>query len=377
MRHLPPFALEVRFSRWEFSAKYNAAGSDMESMSVEQLLELASPARREQWPQQWLGYTETWGAPELRQAIAATYETVAPEDVLCFAGAEEGIFCAMHALLQAGDHAIVCHPNYQSAEALPASLCDVSGLALHPGDGWQLDPDELRAGLRPETRLLSVNFPNNPTGAVLERDRFDAMISVCNERGLWLFSDEVYRGMERDEARRLPAAVDVCERGLSLGVMSKAYGLPGLRIGWIACRDRELLQRMERMKHYLSICNSAVSEFLALVALECGDEILRRNMTLAEANRNLLREFFRREPDLFEWYEPDAGCVAFPRYLGADGVDAFCDRLVQEQGVLLMPASVFQSRLGEVPQDRFRVGYGRLFLPQALAAWKRFHGHVA
>lgn len=377
MRQLPPFALEMRFSKWEFSARFNMAGSDMESMSLEELLQLASPQRQEQWHKLWLGYTETWGLPELRQAIAATYEKVAPEDVLCFAGAEEGIFCAMNALLQSGDHALVCCPNYQSAESLPMSLCEVSGLALHPEDGWQFDPDELKRQLRPQTRLVSINFPNNPTGAVLERERFDILVELCQERGIRLFSDEVYRGMERAPGRRLPAAVDVCETGLSLGVMSKAYGLPGLRIGWIACRDRELLQRMERMKHYLSICNSAPSELLALMALEAGDELLRRNMTLAEANRHLLREFFRREPDFFEWYEPDAGCIAFPRYLGGEGVTAYCDKLVQEQGVLLMPADVFSSQLCQTPQDRFRVGYGRLFTPQALKAWKRFHGHVA
>lgn len=372
MRHLPPFALEARFSRWEFTARYNMAGSDMESMELRQLLALASPQRQEQWQRLWLGYTETWGAPELRQAIAATYTNPPPENVLCFSGAEEGIFCAMHALLDSGDHALVCHPNYQSAESLPASLCEVSGLPLLPEDNWNLDPNTLRKELRPNSKLLSINFPNNPTGASLEPERFAAVVDICREHGLWLFSDEVYRGMEIDPQRRLPAAVEAYEKGLSLGVMSKAYGLPGLRIGWIACQDRDLLQRMERMKHYLSICNSAPGELLALMALEAGETLLERNRALAATNRALLREFFARHAALLQWYEPDAGCVAFPRYLGGDGVEAFCDRLVEQSGVLLMPASVFQSRCGEVPKDRFRVGYGRSFLPQALEKWENW-----
>lgn len=370
MRHLPPFALEVRFSHWEFAARFNAAGSDMESVQLHELMDKASPERREQWNKLYLGYTETWGAPELRQAIADTYESVSPQQVLCFTGAEEGIFCAMHALLQAGDHALITYPNYQSAETLPASLCAVQGLRLDPASGWALDPDEARKAMQPETKLVSVNFPNNPTGASLSRDRFQALVDACRGRGVWLFSDEVYRFMEVDGAKRLPAAVDAYERGISLGVMSKAYGLAGLRLGWIACKDRGLLERMESMKHYLSICNSAPGEFLSLVALEAADRLLARNRSLAAANRDLLRAFFARHQDLFEWYEPDAGCLAFPRYLGPEGVDAMCDALVKEAGVLLMPASLFASTLGPVDQDRFRVGYGRADFPQALEVWE-------
>lgn len=344
----------------------------MESLPISELLAMASPERREQWDKLSLGYTETWGAPALRQAIAGLYDGLGPENVLCFAGAEEGIFIAMHALLQAGDHALVCHPNYQSAETLPMSLCDVSGLKLHEEDGWNLDMGEVQAAMRPATKLVSINFPNNPTGAILERDRYDALVEMCRKQGAWLFSDEVYRGMERDAASRLPAAASIYERGISLGVMSKAYGLAGLRIGWIACQDTELLQRMERFKHYLSICNSAPSELLALIALEAGDALLERNRVLAGENRELLRDFFARHAGLFEWYEPDAGCVAFSRYLGNEGVDAFADKLVEQAGVLLMPASVFQSRLGEVPADRFRVGYGRSFFPEALDVWEEW-----
>jgi aspartate/methionine/tyrosine aminotransferase len=371
MRSLRPFALEEYFSRWEFTARYNVGGSDMQSMPLAELLSLASDEQREAWDRLSLGYTETWGAPLLRETIAARYEGLGPENVLCFAGAEEGIFCAMHALLAPGDHAVVCVPNYQSSESLPLSICEVSGLPLRSENHWQPDLDELKALLRPNTRVVSVNFPNNPTGALLSRACFEELVAICRERGIHLFSDEVYRGLEHDPGRRLPQAAACYERGVSLNVMSKAYGLAGLRIGWIASQDTALLQSMERFKHYLSICNSAPSEYLACIALTASETILERNRGLLAANLELLQAFMARHAEQFDWYTPEAGCIAFPRHLGAEGADAMCDQLVRQCGVLLIPGSKFQSRVGAVDPNRFRVGFGRGFFPEALEVWER------
>jgi aspartate/methionine/tyrosine aminotransferase len=189
--------------------------------------------------------------------MAALYDHIQSADVLCFAGAGEGICVAMHVLLEKKDHAIVVTPNYQSAETVSLSICDVSGVALDPDDNWSLDIDAVRAAIKPNTKLISINFPHNPTGKILERERFDALVALCREHGIWLFSDEVYRGPSVDEKPQLPAAADTCERGLSLAVTSKAYGLHGLRIGWIARRDRTVISQMERMRRYISICASA------------------------------------------------------------------------------------------------------------------------
>jgi aspartate/methionine/tyrosine aminotransferase len=189
---------------------------------------------------------------------------------------------------------------------------------------------------------------------------------------MYLCSDEVYRGIERDEGKRLPQAVDLYERALSLNVVSKAYGLPGLRVGWIACREHDALERMLRLKHYLSICNAAPSELLASIALKARELILKRNRDLAAENLRKLDAFFARHADLFEWYSPDGGCVAFPRYVGSDGVEAFCARLVEETGVLLLPASMYRSELLATPADRFRIGYGRFGMDDALAAFDAF-----
>lgn len=369
---LPEFRLESYFGLWEFKARYHLTASDAQTMALSELLELADSSDRLRWEAQQLGYVPSEGTPELRRAIAGTYDAVGEDDVLCFAGAQEGLYCAMHALLTPADHAIVLVPNYQSMETVPRTICAVTGIALHARNGWDLDLDELRAALRPDTRLVAVNFPNNPTGKITPLPVFERIVEVCRERGIYLFSDEVYRGIERDESKRLPQAVDLYERALSLNVVSKAYGLPGLRVGWIACRDRHVLARMLKIKHYLSICNAGPSEILATIAVKAGEGIKRRNRDICAENLRKLTGFFARHAQRFEWYDPDGGCVAFPRYLGPEGVEAFCESLVKQAGVLLLPASMYRSDLLPVPNDRFRIGYGRLGMDEALAAFDAF-----
>ena len=359
MSFLPNFRLETYFSKWEFTARYHLTASDAESMPMHELLALADDEDRAAWADLRLGYSPTWGDPGLRAAIAGTFVTVSPEDVLVFAGAQEAVFLAMQALLDADDHAIVITPNYQAAETVPLGLCEVTGIALDEAKGWRLDVSAVRRAMRPDTKVVSVNFPNNPTGAVMDADGFAELTALCDERGVLLFSDEVYRGLELDPGRTLPQAADLSERALSLNVTSKSLGLPGLRIGWIACRDREVLSKLERAKHYTSISNSAPSEILARIAIKARERIWERNRTIIAENIPLFTEFFSRYPQLFEWEPPVGGCVCFPRYLGEDGVEAFCTDLVEGSGVLLLPASIFSSELTPVPSDRFRIGVGR------------------
>jgi aspartate/methionine/tyrosine aminotransferase len=367
---LPEFRLETYLGRWEFSARHHMTASDAESLSVRELLALGGDTALDALLDQRLSYTEPYGAPDLRDAIAATYEHCAIEDVLCFAGAEEGVYCFFRTLLRPEDHAIVVTPNYQSAETLPRSLCAVSGVALDPDERWTLHLDQVAAAIRPNTRALYVNFPHNPTGKILERDRFVGLVDLCRRHGIWLFSDEVYRLIEHDPSKRLPQVADLYERGVSLNVMSKAYGLPGLRIGWIACRDRALLEQMVRYKHYLSICNSGPSERLALVALQHRDAVLGRTRAIAREGYAKVAALLAEFPELFDAYVPDGGVVMFPRYLGGAGVETFCRRMVEEAGVVLLPASVYASDLTATPTDRFRIGYGRRNLDAGLAAMR-------
>ena len=366
------FALEVYFSKWEFAAKYHLTASDAQSMTLSELLAHASPEDRERFEALTFGYTKTFGAEPLLHAIARTYDAIRPDQLLCFAGAQEGIYVAMRVLLQPDDHCIVITPNYQSAETIPLSICAVTGVALDENAGWALDLDAVRAALRPNTKLISINFPNNPTGAIPSQETFAALIELCRERGIWLFSDEVYRLIEHRPDARIPQIADVYERGVSLNVMSKSYGLPGLRIGWLACQDTAFLQECERYKHYLSICNSAPSELLAEIALKAGTAIVGRNRDLAQANLKLLDGFFADFQGLFDWRRPDGSCVAFIRYKGAEGVERFTERLVEETGVLLLPSSIYRSELGPVPEDHFRIGFGRRNLPEGLAVFREW-----
>jgi aspartate/methionine/tyrosine aminotransferase len=356
---LPDFQLETYFSRWEFTARYHLTASDAQTMTMAELLALADDHDRAAWETLSLGYTETFGDPGLRQAIAEMYPEAEADDVLCFAGAEEGLYLAMQVLLGPDDHAVVVTPNYQAAETVPLALCSVTGVALRPENDWTLDVDEVKAALRPNTRVVSVNFPHNPTGKVMDAAEFDRLAQLCDERGIHLFSDEVYRGLELDQRRTLPNAADLSDRALSLNVTSKSLGLPGLRIGWIVCRDRELLSRLERAKHYTTICNSAPSEILARIAVKARETILERNRAIIAANLPVFESFFTEFDSLFDWRAPDGGCVTYLRYKGADGVEQFCADLVNEAGVLLLPASIYRSQLTTTPHDHFRVGVGR------------------
>jgi len=369
MSMLPDFRLETYFSQWEFAARYHLTASDAQTISLPELLELADEDGRARWDSLQLGYTQTHGLPALREAIAGTYDHVSAEEILCFAGAEEALYLAMQVLLDPGDHAVVLTPNYQAAETVPLSICEVTGIALRPEDSWALDLEALKAALRPNTRVVSVNFPNNPTGAVPDEGTWGALVELCDERGIHLFSDEVYRGLELNRDATLAQAADLSPIGLSLNVLSKAYGLPGLRIGWIACRDPAVLDRLERAKHYTSICNSAPSEILGLIAVRAADQLLGTNRQIIAHNLVSFNEFFSRRRDLFQWQEPQGGCVAYPRYLGSEGVESMCTELVEEAGVLLLPASIYHSSLTASPDDRFRVGVGRSGPQEALDVW--------
>ena len=374
------FGLEVFFSQWEFTAKHHMTASDIESRTVSDLLAYAGDEGRAGFQSLSLGYTETWGAPALRELIAGTYDRISAEQVLCLAGAGEGLYAVARTLLAADDHAIVTTPNYQSAETVPLSMCAVSGVAqrqTRQRGGWRIDIDEIRDAIRPNTRLMSLNLPNNPTGMLVPPDDFSALIDLCRAHGIYLLCDEVYRGVELNSADRLPQVADVYEKGISLNVMSKAYGLPGLRLGWIACQDRDVLERVERYKHYLSICNSAPSEYLAQIALKARDSILENNRALLRRNVDLLESFFSGYPELVEWTKPLGGCVAFPRFAGPEGGEAFCRSLIEESGILLLPSSIYRSEVNATPADHFRIGFGRdgVFLAGLEAMRRHFEIH--
>lgn len=369
-QRLPTFRLEDYFSRWEFAARHHLTASDAQSMSIGELLALGGDDDRDAFDALGLGYVETRGGDPLREAVAATYDACEPQDILMFAGAEEAIFWVMQLAVAPGDHVIVPVPNYQAFEAIPlAAGAEVTGVPLVDTEsGWTIDLDDVRRALRPNTRVIGMNFPHNPTGAVLDPARWRELVDLCEERGIRLVSDEVYRGVERDTARRLPQAADLSPTAVSINVMSKAYGLPGLRVGWVASRDHAFLDLLERHKHYTSICNAGPSEFLATVALRAADRIRDRNRDIVAANVPLVDDLFARHADLLSWHPPVGGSVAFARYHGPEGANLFCRELVEQAGVLLLPSEIYCTPLSDVPDRYFRIGVGRRSVPAGLAA---------
>jgi aspartate/methionine/tyrosine aminotransferase len=366
MNIISPFKLERYFARYEFTTKYLLCSSDCESLAIQDLLRLEEGAA-EAFQQHWLGYTESPGAPGLRREIARMYESIQPELVLVHSGAEEAIFLFMHAVLQPGDHAIVHWPCYQSLFEVARSIgCDVTRWEARFENGWALDLDELKRAVRPQTRLIVVNTPHNPTGYLMSQEDFRALNAFAQGRGLLLFSDEVYREAEYLPADRLPAACDLYEGAISRGVLSKTYGLPGLRIGWIATRDAEIYRRMAALKDYTTICNSAPSEFLAEVALRHRERLARRNLDIIQGNLALLDAFFARQAQRLTWVRPKAGPIAFPRLLEGD-IEAFCEALVRQAGVLLLPGTLFDQA-----GNYFRIGFGRKNMAEALDRLEEF-----
>jgi aspartate/methionine/tyrosine aminotransferase len=358
---LQPFALERFFALYEFTTRHLLCASDAETLSLRELLEL-EPGSDERLANLRLGYTDSRGGEELRHAIGSLYANRDPDRILVHSGAQEAIFAFMNAALRAGDHVIVQFPCYQSHYSLAEALgAQVSRWRGDLARGGAPDVEELERLVRPATRAIVVTTPNNPTGYPLDRAQMDAVVALARRRGLWLFSDEVYRGSER-EAERLTPASDLYERGVSLGALAKAHGLAGLRIGWISTQDRALIAAMASLKDYATICSAAPSEFLAAVALRHGDALIERVRRICVANLDRLDDFFSGRSALFEWSRPRAGTTAFPRYLGGSS-EAFCARLAAEAGVLLLPSTVF-----DAGDERFRIGYGRADMPEALGA---------
>jgi aspartate/methionine/tyrosine aminotransferase len=360
------FALERYFAKWEFAVEHVLGASDVEGWPMAELLELADDESRAMWQGLRLGYTESTGHPLLRAEIAKLYESIEADDVLVFAGAEEAVYCLFTTSVEAGEHVIVSWPGYQSLyEVARSAGAHVSLHVLREEDGWALDVDRLIRSFRPETRTVVVNAPHNPTGMLPSIEEWRRLAAACTDARIRLVADEVYRFLEHDGAATLPAGADLDERAVSIGVMSKSFALPGLRIGWLATRDRAVLERCARLKDYTTICSSAPSEVLALIGLRARDRVLARSRDIVASNLAVLDDFFARRSDAFTWVRPRGGSIAFPR-LVPDGPtggssDRFAAALVEKTGVLLLPSSTFG--FGD---SHVRIGLGRADLPVAL-----------
>ena len=335
-------------------------------MNLSELLAYATTEEHQSWQDLQLDYAPAAGSRELREQIAKDYPGLNAEHIVTFAGAQEAIFAVYHAVLNPGDlmQAISPHfgPLHLVAEGIGAKL-DVQTLDFDTPqnrNGWSLDVDQWCERLRANaskttnaTQLAVINFPHNPTGAMVSKQQLTQMVSACSEHNNWLFSDEVFRGLEYDNSDQLPPVASLYDKGISLGVISKGHGLGGVRVGWVACKNTPLLKRLVEIKEYLSICNSVADEFLTLLALKNSDTILTKhrqqaksNLTLLEKNRDLL-------PHL-KWASPKAGILLYPQLIGEESADNFVLDILDTTGALALPGDCFGHG-----RNHFRMGYGR------------------
>lgn len=368
---IAPFATEQFFSLYEFTTPHLLCASDCETISIGELLRLAGTDAQALLDLR-LGYTESAGHPALRAAIAATYDGVTSQEVTVLGAPEEGIYLTMRTLLEPGDHVIVLTPAYDSLLNLAEHVSgNVSRWPIHPHKGgWSLDLGELQRLMRDDTRLVVVNFPHNPTGHLPSTAEFEALIDIVRRNGAWLLCDEMYRGLERDPAARLPSATDRYERAIALSGLSKTYGLPGLRTGWLVIHDAAIRHSLINWKHYTTICAAAPSEQLAIVALGAREALAGRSRRIIADNLATAGQFFNRRPQMFDWRPPLAGSVALVGINVSSATD-YCHALARDGGVLLLPGTCLGA-----DDHSVRFGFGRASFPAALAAYEHYLDRV-
>lgn len=367
--YISEFLLEKYFAKYEFSAKYMFSCSDCDGYSMKYILSKASEEEKKMWDELHLGYTETPGSPFLREAIAQYYGMVEADNIVV-ASPGELSFMTMNALMEGVEkpHAVVVSPAYQSLYQVLKSLgCELSYWAAEEGENeWKFDVAKLRALVRPDTRLIVINFPHNPTGACLTREELQEVVDIARECGAYIYSDEMYRDL-LVAAEPLPTICDLYEKGISLWGMAKSFGLAGARIGWIATQDEWLQEQLLIFKPYLSMCSSAPSEVLSAIVLNHPEAFLGENIKKIQRNVALFQEAIAagKLPWVEKFIPPVAGSVAFVKIKCEGSSMEWSEALVQSRSILTVPAEMF-----EYPGTYLRIGFGRENFAEVLEMMK-------
>ena len=361
------FETEHFFAHYEFNTPYQLCNSDCESISIAELLSLAGDSL-EKFGHERLIYTESQGSSELRKSIASMHAKVKADDVLVLGTPIEGIYLAARAVLDPGDEVVVLTPAYDALTKMfehVAGEAQVRMWAFKPGEtSWELDLDDLRALLTPRTKMVVVNFPHNPTGYLPSEEFLRELASLAEEHDLYLFCDEMYFGLVHPATPPIPSAADLTKNSIVLSGLSKTFGLPGLRCGWLIVHDQSLRDNIMNWKFYTSICPPIPTEYLATAALKARETLRDRNIARIEQHLELADAFFARWPELFTWRRPMAGSTALVGY-NVPSVRAVSEKLAKEEGILIQPADMLGS-----DDQHMRIGLGRDSFADVLARFE-------
>lgn len=379
---IAPFSTELFYARYEFTTPYQLCNSDCETTTIEELLKMAE-IPLDELGRLSLGYTEILGCPDLREAIAKTYARIVTDDVVMLATPVEGIYLVARAALESGDEVIVLSPAYDALINMFEHVVGSSNVRkwnFFPDESnscWKLDFDQLRKLISPRTKMLVVNFPHNPTGYLPTQDQLNEIVKIVEKNNLILFCDEMYFGLIHSGTQQISSAAEITNRAIILSGLSKTYGLPGLRTGWLIIQEEALRQNIINWKFYTSICASAPSEFLALAAWKVRNQLRDRSIAQIEKNLQLADSFFARWPELFTWRKPMAGSTALIG-MNIPSVTDFAIQLAEKAGVLIHPAATLGS-----DDQHMRMGFGRAPFGEALEKFEAYlkdemarHGHL-
>ncbi len=356
------FGVEIWMNEYETRAKFNVAETCVESLTVQELLALCGDEERhvEALRRIQLTYGDIPGSERLRAAVASLYKNRTAEDVLITGGGIGGNFLALWSFVEPGDEVVALLPTYQQLYALPESFgAKVTRVQTRAENAFRPDIEELRRAVTPRTRLLVLNYPNNPTGASLDEETMREIVAVADRVGAWLLCDEIYRGLEHQGAYTTPSFTDLYPRAIGTGSISKVYSLAGLRTGWIVA-PREFLTECALHRDYTTISCGRVDDYLATLALEHRERVLERNLALVRTNAAVLEEWICHEP-LVSWVPPRAGTTALLRFQRDQGSEAFCRELFDATGTMLVPGACFEfsdcsARIGFAPRTEILRG---------------------
>ena len=337
--------LEEWFDKYQYEIKYDVGESAVKYLTFDELdIDLGKLPLR---------YGYHLGRPDLREAIALQYDGLKMEDILVTPGASESNFAIVATLMNPGDHVIIEHPNYTSLYEVPRSLGGrVTLLPLQYENNFKPDLDELRSLITPKTKLISLTHPNNPTGSMITEEALHEVIKIAEDNDIFLLFDETYRDMAFGEP--LPAAASLSPKVISISSMSKVYGLPGIRIGWMATKSKSIIDSSLAIREQVSITNGAISEEIAIQVLNRRDEFLRRARDHVARNFQIVSDWMKEQNDL-EWIAPEAGVVSLPKIISEEIKDpeAVYRLLAEKYKSFVIPGRCF-----EMDNSFFRLGYG-------------------